>query len=190
MKLLDILAPVFLAALAILCVPGAAAQAQESPLYRVNAGDTLRVSVWQEPELQGEVIVGPDGFFSFPLVGAVRAADRTLPEIEVAMRSGLQQYIQEVVLTVSLANLDGYKIYVIGQVQNPGEFVLNRPVDVMSALAMARGLNEFADARGIRILRRTDNGQRALSFDYRQVLRGVDLAGNIMLEAGDVIVVP
>jgi polysaccharide biosynthesis/export protein len=190
MKFLDIRAAVILVWLTVLYTAPATAQVLDGELYRVNAGDTLRVSVWQEPELQGEVIVGPDGFFSFPLVGSVRASNRTLPEIEEAMRAGLQQYIQDVVLTVSVANLNGYKVYVIGQVQNPGEFVLNRPIDVMSALAMARGLTEFADARGIRILRRSNGSQRALSFDYRQVLRGADLAGNIMLQAGDVIVVP
>jgi polysaccharide biosynthesis/export protein len=190
MKTLQILAIVIIGTLAIANVPATLAQDQESDLYRVNPGDVLRISVWQEPELQGDVIVGPDGFLSFPLVGEVRAANQTIAQIERAVRAGLQQYIQEVVVTVSLVNLNGFKIYVIGQVQNPGEFVLNRPIDVMSGLAMARGLNEFADARGIKILRRSNGNQKALTFDYRQVLRGSNLSDNIMLEAGDVIVVP
>lgn len=168
----------------------AVSQEAESGQYMVNPGDTLQISVWQEEDLQGEVIVRPDGFFSFPLAGEIRASNRTISQIENALRERLKQYIPDVVATVSLLTLNGYKIYVIGQVQNPGEFTLNRDVDVMSALAMAQGLNEFADARGIRILRRVDGRQTAIDFDYRQVIRGSNLSDNVTLEAGDVVVVP
>jgi polysaccharide export outer membrane protein len=79
---------------------------------------------------------------------------------------------------------------VIGQVQNPGQFVINTNIDVMRALAMAEGGTEFADLKGIQILRRIDGQQRAIPFNYRDVIRGKDLEQNIMLQAGDIVVVP
>lgn len=180
-----------LVAMALILFPlRAMSQEAESGQYMVNPGDTLQISVWQEEDLQGEVIVRPDGFFSFPLAGEIQASNRTIAQIERALSERLKQFIPEVVATVSLLSLNGYKIYVIGQVQNPGEFTLNRDVDVMSALAMAQGLNEFADARGIRILRRVDGRQTAIDFDYRQVIRGSNLSDNVTLQAGDVVVVP
>lgn len=178
--------------LSLLMLPSTPALGQETQTgdYQVNPGDTLDISVWEEPELQGQVIVRPDGFFSFPLAGEVKASDRTITEIERSVRSQLQRFIPEVVVSVSVSAVSGFKIYVIGQVQSPGEFTLNRSIDVMSALAMAQGLTEFADARGIRILRRENGEQTAIDFDYRQVIRGSNLSDNIMLEAGDVVVVP
>jgi polysaccharide export outer membrane protein len=93
-------------------------------------------------------------------------------------------------VTVSVKEVLGNKIYVIGQVNNPGEFVVNPQVDVLQALSMAGGTTAFADLDNIRILRRNRGVQTALSFNYKEVLRGRNLAQNVMLKSGDVVVVP
>ena len=84
----------------------------------------------------------------------------------------------------------GNKIYVIGQVNKPGEFVVNPQVDVMQALSMAGGLTAFASTSDIKILRRTASDQVAIPFKYNDVLKGRDLRQNIVLHAGDIVVVP
>ena len=178
-----------LSSLVLLCATVTHA-ASDADHYLINPGDTLGISVWQEPELQGEVTVRPDGYFSFPLAGEVLAARRTVSQVEEAVRLKLREYIPEVVVTVNLQALTGYKIYVIGQVRNPGEFLINTNIDVIRALAMAQGTNEFADLNDIRILRRVDGQQQAIRFNYRAVEKGSDLSQNIMLQAGDVVVVP
>jgi polysaccharide export outer membrane protein len=102
----------------------------------------------------------------------------------------LGKYISDPVVTVSVQEIKGNKIYVIGQVNRPGEFVVNPSVDVMQALSMAGGTTPFAALGDIVILRRTASGKQALPFKYNDVARGRNLQQNIDLQSGDVVVVP
>jgi hypothetical protein len=103
----------------------------------------------------------------------------------------LKKFISDPVVTVSIQEIKGNKVYVIGQVQKPGDFVVNPRVDVMQALSMAGGTTPFAALGDIMILRRNDTGQQqALPFKYTDVVRGRNLQQNIILQAGDVVVVP
>jgi polysaccharide biosynthesis/export protein len=159
--------------------------------YTVKPGDTLMVSVWKEPDLQGPVLVRPDGAFSFPLAGQLDARNKTVQELQQELTIKLKKFISEPVVTVSIQDIKGNKVYVIGQVQKPGDFVVNPRVDVMQALSMAGGATPFAALGDIMILRRNDAGQQeALPFKYTDVVRGRNLQQNIMLQAGDVVVVP
>jgi polysaccharide export outer membrane protein len=159
--------------------------------YTVKPGDTLTVSVWKEPDLQGPVLVRPDGMFSFPLAGQMDARNKTVAELQQELTTKLKKYISDPVVTVSIQEIKGNKVYVIGQVQKPGDFVVNPRVDVMQALSMAGGATPFAALGDIMILRRTDTGQQqALPFKYTDVVRGRNLQQNIILQAGDVVVVP
>jgi polysaccharide export outer membrane protein len=159
--------------------------------YTVKPGDTLMVSVWKEPDLQGPVLVRPDGQFSFPLAGQMDARNKTVTELQQELTAKLKKFISDPVVTVSIQEIKGNKVYVIGQVQKPGDFVVNPRVDVMQALSMAGGTTPFAALGDIMILRRNDSGQQqALPFKYTDVVRGRNLDQNIMLQAGDVVVVP
>lgn len=168
--------------------------------YTVKPGDILSISVWKEPDLQGPagatggppgVLVRPDGTFSFPLAGQMDARGKTVQELQQMLTERLRKFISDPVVTVSVQQINGNKVYVIGQVNKPGDFIVNPKVDVMQALSMAGGTTPFAALGDIMILRRTDNGQQtALPFRYTDVVRGRNLAQNIMLQAGDVVVVP
>ena len=158
--------------------------------YTVKPGDTLRISVWKEPELQGPVLVTPDGAFAVPLVGQVDARGKTVTELQQTVKERLTQYISEPVVTVSVEDIKGNKVYVIGQVARPGEFIVNPRVDVMQALSMAGGTTPFASLGNIIILRRSGTLQEAIRFDYTAVVKGRGLEQNIELRAGDVVVVP
>jgi polysaccharide export outer membrane protein len=158
--------------------------------YMIQPGDVLFISVWKEAELQKEVLVRPDGAISFPLVGEVNSRNKTVEEVRVELSSRLSRYIPDLVVTVSVLEINGNKVFVIGQVNRPGEFVVNPRVDVMQALSMAGGTTPFADLKNIRILRRTGTTRVALEFRYDDVIRGRGLEQNIVLESGDVVVVP
>jgi polysaccharide export outer membrane protein len=159
--------------------------------YAVQPGDTLSISVWKEPDLQGPIVlVRPDGTFSFPLVGQVDARGKSVTDLQQLITERLRKYISDPVVTVSVQEIKGNKVYVIGQVQKPGEFIVNPRVDVMQALSMAGGTTPFASLGGIVILRRTGGNQVALPFHYTDVVKGKDLAQNIELQSGDVVVVP
>ena len=189
-------APV-IALLGLLLSPLASAQdsdegAGEAPRqpYQVQAGDVLQVSVWKEDYLQRDVLVRPDGGITFPLAGDVAAANHSVIEIRDQLALQLSRYIPDPVVTVAVKTIAGNKIYILGQVQRPGTFVMNPRVDVMQALAMAGGATPFAALNDIKILRRTGGEQLVIDFRYSDVERGRRLEQNVMLESGDIIVVP
>jgi polysaccharide export outer membrane protein len=158
--------------------------------YQVQPGDLLHVSVWKEEGLDLDVLVRPDGGFSFPLAGDVAAAGKTVEQLRQEITQRLQRYIPGLVVTVAVKEINGNKIYVIGQVNKSGEFVVNPRVDVMQALSIAGGMTAFAAAGDIFVLRRENGRQVALPFSYNDVVRGKNLDQNILLQSGDVVVVP
>lgn len=158
--------------------------------YEVQPSDLLQISVWREPELTQQVLVRPDGAFSFPLAGDISAVGKSVEELRLELVERLSRYIPDLVVTVSVVEIRGNKVYVIGQVNQPGEFIVNPRVDVMQALSLAGGTTPFASPSGIFVLRRDGSEQQRLPFNFDAVLRGRDLDQNILLRTGDVVVVP
>jgi polysaccharide biosynthesis/export protein len=160
------------------------------PSYRLQPGDVITVSVWKETELQSEVLVRPDGGFSFALAGDVDAVGKTVEEIRAILVERLKRYIPNPVVTVAVKLIGGNRIYVVGRVNHAGDFPLSSPLDVMHAIALAGGTTPFAAINDIVILRRQNGGQQALHFHYTDVARGRELAQNVLLQGGDTVVVP
>jgi polysaccharide export outer membrane protein len=158
--------------------------------YPVNAGDLLEVLVWKEENLQKQVVVRPDGYFSFPLTGDIRAEGRTIEAIRGDISAQIARYIPDPVVSVSIFEPRGSKVYVIGQVNRPGEFPINRYVDVIQALSMAGGTTAFAKLDSIQILRREGATQTATTFAYGDIAEGKRLQQNIVLKPGDTVLVP
>ena len=158
--------------------------------YLVNAGDILSINVWKEADLERQVLVRPDGEFSFPLAGQIQAEGKSIAEIQALLTERLTRYIPDPVVTVATLEIRGNKVYVLGQVARPGEFQVNPNVDVMQALSMAGGTTPFAQLDDIRILRREGAVLSAIPFKYGEVAKGKRLQQNVMLRAGDVVVVP
>ncbi len=159
-------------------------------LYQIQPGDVLGVSVWKEEDLTREVIVRPDGQISFPLVGEATAAGETLEALRQELTNKLRKYIPDPVVTVSIRQLSGNIIYVIGKVNRPGQFPILRNVDVMQALSMAGGTSTYASLNKIKILRRNGTQLTAIPFEYGEIEKGDNLEQNIILKPGDVVVVP
>ena len=161
--------------------------------YKINAGDVLSLQVWNEPSLSSEQFpVRPDGFISIPVVGELRASQKTIVELQASIAKGLSRYLkdQPTVVVSVLAN-NGNVVYVLGKVSRPGVFPLNGPMDVTQALAFAGGLNSFAAENKIKILRRDNSGQqRSIKFKYGHIKDGEKLQSNILLKSGDVVLVP
>ncbi len=158
--------------------------------YRVQPGDVLTISVWKEPDLQGDILVRPDGGISFPLAGDLSAREMTIAGLTQAISERLRTYIPDPVVTVAVKQIGGNRVYVLGKVNRPGEFPFSRPLDVMQALALAGGATPFAAVNDIRILRRSADRVTALKFRYSDVEQGRGLEQNIVLMSGDTVVVP
>jgi polysaccharide biosynthesis/export protein len=166
-----------------------AAQAQQAS-YVVKPGDVLEISVWKEPDLQRQVLVRPDGAFSFPLVGEVDARGKSVADLNKVVSERIGKYISDAVVTISVQEIKGNKIFVLGQVNKPGEFIVNPSVNIMQALSMAGGMTPFAATNDIIVLRGQGKAQNAMAFRYADVVRGRSLDTNIELLSGDILVVP
>ena len=158
--------------------------------YVIQPGDVLQIDIWKEKDLQRELMVRPDGGMNFPLVGEMVAAGKTVEQLRNDLKDKLVKYVPDPVVTVSVKQGLGNKIYVVGKVNRPGEYVASRNMDVMQALSMAGGLTPFAAENKIKILRRVNGEQKTFRFKYSRVEKGEDLEQNIILQGGDVVVVP
>ena len=158
--------------------------------YVIGPGDVLNISVWKEEGMQLEVLVRPDGEITFPLVGEIKAGGMTTKLLSEELVKKLKKYIPHPSVTVSVLQSVSNKIYVIGKVNRPGEFIATGYMDVLQALTMAGGLTPYADSDEIKIIRRTEAGTKVKLFDYDEVISGERLDMNIILKAGDTVVVP
>ena len=161
-----------------------------SPGYKIGPGDVLRISVWKEEGMEQEILVKPGGGITFPLAGDIQASGLTTQELAAVLKSKLKRYIPNPVVTVSVLQAVSNKIYVVGKVNQPGEFKATHYMDVLQALSLAGGLTPYADSDDIKIIRRRDGKKQVFDFDYDKVISGRKLEMNILLEAGDTIAVP
>jgi polysaccharide export outer membrane protein len=158
--------------------------------YRLQPGDVLEISVWKEQDLQREVLIRPDGSFTFPLAGEVDARGKSVDNVRSLLVERLQKYLPTPVVTVAVKQIGGNRIYVVGKVLHAGDFPLSNSLDVMQAISLAGGTTPYAAVNDIVILRRQNGRQQAFSFHYSDVARGRNLSQNIQLESGDTVVVP
>ena len=158
--------------------------------YVVQPGDILFISVWKEKDLQTDVMVRPDGGLNFPLAGDVSASGKTIEQLRNDLVVRLSKYVPDPVVTVAIKQSAGNKVYVVGKVARPGEFVATRNIDVMQALSMAGGPTPYASVNKIKILRRVNGELKSIPFKYSRGEKGEDLEQNIVLQGGDVVVVP
>lgn len=184
------------AMLMLLSGPGFTAETeqetQELPTegYLIGPGDLLEITVWKNSDLSQRLPVLPDGGISLPLVGEVTASGKSVKQLTEELKSRFAMYITDPILSVSVQQVNSMLVYVIGQVKAPGMYTLNTNVDVLQALARSAGLTPFAEGDAIKIFRKTGGRTEILNFDYDDVSRGRNLEQNIILQRGDVIVVP
>jgi polysaccharide export outer membrane protein len=160
------------------------------PEYQLGAEDVMLISVWKDEQLTREVVVRPDGMFSFPLIGDVQAEDRTVAQIRTDLVQRLTMYIPNANVSVAVTKVVSYKVYVVGRVNKPGEYLIGHYTDVLQALSLAGGLTPFAAENDIKVMRRVGREQHAIPFRYGDMRKGRALEQNIVLQRGDVVMVP
>src|SRR5262245_6311001 len=170
------------------------AMAQSAPL---QPGVPLTISVDQDPKLYRTVIVGPTGMISFPLAGQIRAGGLTPAQLENVLRQRLKgRFTEEPDVTVSLAGLHVTeedlkpRLYITGEVLRPGFYVIRTKLDLLQAIALAGGFSPFAATRRIQVRRKINGAESIFVFNYNDFFSGTNLADNVSLRAGDVIIVP
>lgn len=163
---------------------------QKEPAYPLQEGDVLEISVWKEEGLAREIMIAPDGYISFPLVGQMRAKGLTVAGLETELARRIATFIPDPSVTVVLKGATGSKFYVIGKVNRPGEFPLLGPISVLQALSIAGGMSTYAEYNHIKIIRKENSIDKVLNFRYGDMEDGEELGQNVLLRSGDVVVVP
>jgi polysaccharide biosynthesis/export protein len=170
--------------------PAETQSAPEPPSdYVIGADDTLHISVWKEPDLSATLPVRPDGKISMPLLDDVAAAGLTPMQLSASIRDKLKKYIADPRVTVVVTAMNSRRIFVTGEVTHSGAMPLLPNMTMLQALATA-GFTQFANLKGIYLLRTQNGRQEKLPFNYKQVVKGDHPEENIMLKPGDTIVVP
>jgi polysaccharide export outer membrane protein len=159
------------------------------PDYVIGADDNLHISVWKEQELTNSLPVRPDGKISMPLLNDVQAAGLTPMQLAASLTEKLKKFIADPRVTVVVTQMNSQRVYVLGEVLHTGAMPLLPNMTVLQALATA-GFTQFANTKSIYILRTVEGKQQKLPFNYKQVVKGDDMAQNISLKPGDTIVVP
>lgn len=159
--------------------------------YVIGVADGLMISVWKEPELSKSVPVRPDGMITLPLIGEIKAAGLTPLQLQAQITSALDKVMSDPQVVVMVEAVNSLSYNVMGQVLKPGYYPLARPLSILDAIALSGGFRDFAKQGKIYILRPLPNGgHKKILFNYKQVIKGRNMAQNIMVQPGDTIVVP
>ena len=164
---------------------GATGLAVDTKSYIIGPEDILLISVWREDSLSHQYGVRPDGKITVPLIKDVQAAGLTPERLGEQLTQALSEYFTKPEITVSVVQVNSKKFYISGEVNRPGQYPLVTPVTVFAALNAAGGFRDFANRKGIVIIR----GEQRIKFNYEEVLKGKNLKQNILVENDDTIIV-
>src|SRR5258708_4268635 len=165
------------------------AAAASSADYVIGADDTLHISVWKEPDLTATLPVRPDGKISMPLLNDVPAAGLTPLQLKASITEKLKKFIADPRVTVVVTAMNSQRVFVSGEVQHTGPMTLLPHMTMLQALSHA-GFTQFANVKGIYLLRTVNGKQQKLPFNYKEVIKGNHPEQNIELKPGDTVVVP
>lgn len=160
------------------------------PEYKIGAQDVLRIDVWKEEQLTRTVPVRPDGKVTLPLMNDIQAEGLTPMQLAAVVSEGLKKFINNPQVTVTITEINSRRIYVTGEVARAGAFPLLPNMTVLQALSSSGGFTQFARIKNIYVLRVENGKQVKHPFNYKEVVNGKSPEQNMLLEPGDVIVVP
>lgn len=159
--------------------------------YVIGVPDLLELTVWQQPDLSGSVLVRRDGMISVPLLGDVQAEGLTPKALAELIRVSLSDFVAKPHVDIAVLEMNSQVASVIGGgVVRSGTVALQRNTRVIDAIASMGGLTAFAKKTRIRILRDTPDGHVEYHFDYSAFIKGLAPESNIFLEPGDTVIVP
>jgi polysaccharide export outer membrane protein len=158
--------------------------------YKIGPQDVLRIDVWKEPEISRTIPVRPDGKVSLPLLNDLQAAGLTTMELAASISEALKKFINNPQVTVTLTEINSRRVYCSGEVTRPGALALLPNMTALQAISSCGGFTQFARIKSIYILRVEGGKQVQHPFNYKEVVKGKKPEDNILLQPGDVIVVP
>ena len=169
---------------------GNAAVLAPPPDYVIGPLDQLSVVFWREKDLSADVLVRPDGKISLPLLNDIDAAGYTPDALRVQIEKAAAKYLAEPNAAVVVKAVNSRKAFITGNVLKPGAYPLTADMTVLQLIAIAGGLQEYADSKNIVVMRRENGVDRHFKVNYKDIVRQKNVARNIVLKPGDTVVVP
>jgi polysaccharide export outer membrane protein len=154
--------------------------------YVIGAADVVAITVLDNKDLDIVVSVTPGGKIAVPLIGDVQAAGLTVPELTERLTQLLAEKVKSPQITVTLREVNSYRVYFLGRVGKPGIHTSKSEVTLLQALSLAGGIQEGADLSLAYVAR----GRERLPLNFVKLLRDGDLSQNITLEPDDTVVIP
>jgi polysaccharide export outer membrane protein len=158
--------------------------------YVVGHEDVIGVLFWREAEMSGDVTVRPDGMITLPLIGDIKAVGLKPGDLRDQVQKAASRFLADANVSVVVRQINSRKVFITGQVAQPGAFPLTGPRTVLQLISLAGGLTEYARGQNITIMRDEAGRMRVLKFNYKEVSRGRMLDQNVQLQPGDTVVVP
>ncbi|MBN2468042.1 MAG: polysaccharide biosynthesis/export family protein [Deltaproteobacteria bacterium] len=162
----------------------------ESSEYILGSEDVLEVLVWKEADLSKVITIRPDGKISLPVVGDLQAAGLSAEQLRENIRQALTDYVDEPTVTVTVQQINSLKIFIQGEVNQPGVYDLKSNFTLLQAVSLAGGFTEWAKKDRISIFRKDAEKMVTIRVNYDKIISGEDPGQNILLKRGDTIVVP
>ena len=164
--------------------------AADSDQYVVGPEDVLYIHVWREDALSRTLPVRVDGYISLPLVHEVKAAGLTPLKLKESLTERFKEFIENPNVSVTVMEANSFKVYVSGQVKNPGVYRLRSETTVLQIIPMAGGFGDWANQKKILIIRKENGKEKRIIVNYKKILKGDAPDSNIVLKGGDTIIVP
>lgn len=158
--------------------------------YVIGAEDVLSIHVWKEDAFTRTIPVRMDGKISLPLVQEIKAAGLTPLQLKEVLTRRLKEFIENPVVSVTVAEANSYKVYVSGQVKTPGVYRLRSETSVAQIIPMAGGFTDWANQKKILIIRNENGREKRMTVNYKKIMSGSGPDSNVILKAGDTIIVP
>lgn len=162
----------------------------DSANYIIGSEDVLYIHVWREENLSRTVMVRIDGKISLPLVDEIQAAGLTPLQLKEVLIQRLKEFVDITNVSVIVMEANSFKVYISGQVKGPGVFRLKSETSLLQLIIMAGGFTEWANQKKILIIRKENGKEKRMTVNYKKIVKGDDPGSNIVLKAGDTIIVP
>jgi polysaccharide export outer membrane protein len=158
--------------------------------YLIGADDLLSIVFWRDKDMSADVVVRPDGRISLPLLNDVQAAGLTPDQLRAELMKAAAKFVADPNATVVVKEIRSRKVFITGNVMKPGTFPLTGEMNVLQLIALAGGLQEYADSKNILIMRKEGAQSQAFKFNYKDVTKQKNVEQNISLKPGDTVIVP
>ena len=158
--------------------------------FILGPGDVIAINVWRYDDLNYKLQVDPYGRIYYPFVGDIEATGKSVITIREAIVKGLSEYFVNPVVNVSVVSIQSQKVFVLGEVSNPGILSMDRPMTVLEAIAHSGGFTRDAKKENVLIVRSSKSPAQLYKLDIASSIDDGDMQQNIALQNGDIIIVP